>query len=93
MAQAAGNEVEVAAGKKACPSRDTRYTYAVKKEILKFAEENTVVHSVFLIKIVKELIGDAEGYIFEFSSNPGKSYEVRTMTHCIKENFPHTPES
>ena len=31
-----------AGGKKACPSRGTRYSHAVKKEILKFAEENGV---------------------------------------------------
>ena len=29
-------------GTKPCPKRGTRYSYAMKKEILKFAEENTV---------------------------------------------------
>ena len=35
-------KTEGAGGKKACPSRGTRYSYAVKKEILKYAEENSV---------------------------------------------------
>ena len=42
MVQAAGAGGAVGGGKKACPSRGTRYSYAMKKEILKFAEENTV---------------------------------------------------
>jgi len=37
-----GGAVGGGSGKKVCPSRGTRYSYAVKKEILKFAEESTV---------------------------------------------------
>ena len=42
MVQATGGVTEGDGGKKACPSRGTRYSYAVKKEILKYAEENSV---------------------------------------------------
>jgi transposase InsO family protein len=42
MVQAAAGSTEGDVGKKACPTRGTRYSYAMKKEILKFAEENTV---------------------------------------------------
>ena len=42
MVQAAVGRGEVDGGKKACPTRGTRYSYAVKKEILKYAEENNV---------------------------------------------------
>jgi transposase-like protein len=42
MVQATGGVAEGDGGKKACPSRGTRYSYAVKKEILKYAEENSV---------------------------------------------------
>lgn len=65
--------------------------------------KNKLPHRVFLTKTAKQLIGNAEGYIFESPANPsnlletpinpGKPYEVRTMTHDIKANLPHTPES
>lgn len=65
--------------------------------------KNKQAHRVFLTKTAKLLIGDAPGYIFESPAypsnphatppNPGKPYEVRTMTHNIKANLPHTPES
>jgi len=72
-------------------------------EIPTSRSKNKQVHRVFLTKTAKQLIGDAGGFIFESPANPGndsagvplppKPYEVRTMTHCIKENLPHTPES
>ncbi len=43
MVKVSGSALEGEGGKKACPTRGTRYSYAVKKEILKFAEENNVV--------------------------------------------------
>ncbi len=65
--------------------------------------KNKQVHRVFLTPLALELLGDKEGYIFESPANPGvdaagnplppKPYEVRTMTHDIKANLPHTPES
>lgn len=65
--------------------------------------KNKQAHRVFLTATAKQLIGDATGYIFESPvhpanllespANPGKSYEVRTMTSDIKANLPHTPES
>ena len=42
MGSAAEVVVEDNGGKKACPTRGRRYSYAVKKEILKFVEENNV---------------------------------------------------
>ena len=72
-------------------------------EIPTARSKNKLVHRVFLTATAKQLIGDAKGYIFEspihpanlFESppNPGKPYEVRTMTHDIKQNLPHTPDS
>lgn len=72
-------------------------------EIPATRSKNKQAHRVFLTKTAKELIGDAEGYIFESPANPGKPnetppipakpYEVRTMTHDIKANLPHTSES
>ena len=65
--------------------------------------KNKQAHRVFLTPTAKQLIGDATGFIFESPvhpanplespPNPGKSYEVRTMTSDIKANLPHTPES
>ncbi len=65
--------------------------------------KNKVAHRVFLTATAKQLIGDATGYIFESPvhpakplespPDPGRSYEVRTMTSDIKANLPHTPES
>lgn len=65
--------------------------------------KNKYAHRVFLTPLALELIGDKEGYIFESPADPGKDpegnplppkpYEVRTMTHSIKKNLPHTPES
>lgn len=65
--------------------------------------KNKQAHRVFLTATAKQLIGDATGFIFESPvhpakpletpPNPGKSYEVRTMTSDIKANLPHTPES
>lgn len=55
--------------------------------------KNKQAHRVFLTPLALELIGGKEGYIFESPANPGKAYEVRTMTHDIKANLPHTPES
>lgn len=66
-------------------------------EIPTARSKNKLVHRVYLTKTAKQLIGDAEGYIFESpvktTEEPAKSYEVRTMTHDIKQNLPHTPES
>ena len=62
-------------------------------EIPAARSKNKMAHRVFLTGTAKKLIGDAEGYIFESPFNPGKSYEVRTLTHDIKANLPHTPES
>ena len=62
-------------------------------EIPAARSKNKVAHRVFLTNTAKGLIGDVAGYIFESPQNPGKSYEVRTMTCSIKENLPHTPES
>ncbi len=55
--------------------------------------KNKQAHRVYLTKTAKQLIGDAPGFIFESPQNPGKSYEVRTMTHDIKQNLPHIPTS
>ncbi|GFO68687.1 integrase [Geomonas limicola] len=65
--------------------------------------KNKQAHRVFLTPLALQLIGTKDGYIFESPADPGrdaagsplpaKPYEVRTMTHCIKENLPHTPES
>lgn len=65
--------------------------------------KNKQPHRVFLTTTAKQLIGDATGFIFESPvhpanplgspPDPGKSYEVRTMTSDIKANLPHTPES
>ncbi|NTV50985.1 MAG: site-specific integrase [Geobacteraceae bacterium] len=66
-------------------------------EIPASRSKNRQSHRVFLTKTAKQLIGEGEGFIFESpvrsSGNPAKSYEVRTMTHDIKANLPHTPES
>ena len=72
-------------------------------EIPTVRSKNKLVHRVFLTSTAKQLIGDANGYIFESPlhpansqespPNPGKPYEVRTMTHDIKQNLPHTPDS
>lgn len=55
--------------------------------------KNKVAHRVYLTGLAKQLIGDAKGYIFESPVNPDKPYEVRTLTHAIKGNLPHTPKS
>lgn len=62
-------------------------------EIPASRSKNQQAHRVYLTSLARQLIGDAEGYIFESPANPGKSYEVRTMTHDIKANLPHTSES
>lgn len=72
-------------------------------EIPATRSKNKQAHRVFLTATAKELIGDSNGYIFESPANPAKldetppapakPYEVRTMTHDIKQNLPHTPES
>ena len=72
-------------------------------EIPATRSKNKITHRVFLTATAKGLIGDAPGFIFESPvypsnplaspPNPGKSFEVRTMTHDIKQNLPHTPES
>lgn len=62
-------------------------------EIPAARSKNKQSHRVYLTRTAKQLIGDAEGYIFESPANPGQPYEVRTMTHDIKKNLPHTPES
>ncbi|MBV5340142.1 MAG: integrase arm-type DNA-binding domain-containing protein [Deltaproteobacteria bacterium] len=55
--------------------------------------KNKQAHRVYLTDLAIELIGDKEGYVFESPVNVGKSLEVRTLTHAIKENLPHTAES
>ena len=65
--------------------------------------KNKQAHRVFLTRTAKQLVGDANGFIFESPvhpanplkspPDPGKSYEVRTMTSDIKANLPHTSES
>lgn len=72
-------------------------------EIPAARSKNKQAHRVFLGSLAKQLIGDATGFIFESPHHPakpldtpptpGKSFEVRTMTHDIKQNLPHTPES
>jgi integrase len=62
-------------------------------EIPATRSKNQQAHRVFLTTTAKQLIGNTDGYIFESPANHGKSYEVRTMTHDIKANLPHTPES
>lgn len=62
-------------------------------EIPAARSKNGQPHRVPLTDLARELIGNASGYIFESPVNPGKSYESRTMTHDIKLNLPHTPES
>ena len=55
--------------------------------------KNNVAHRVYLTSLAKQLTGDSVGYIFESPTNHGAPYEVRTLTHAIKQNLPHTPES
>ena len=55
--------------------------------------KNKLAHRVYLTDLALEIIGDKEGYIFESPVNVGKSLEVRTLTHAIKANLPHTPDS
>lgn len=55
--------------------------------------KNKLAHRVYLTDLALKIIGDKEGYIFESPVNVGKSLEVRTLTHAIKANLPHTPES
>lgn len=55
--------------------------------------KNQQAHRVFLTPLAKQLIGEGEGYAFKSPTNNGKPYEVRTMTHDIKANLPHTPDS
>lgn len=55
--------------------------------------KNLQAHRVFITQLAKQLIGEGSGYIFKSPANPEKSYEVRTMTHDIKANLPHTPKS
>jgi integrase len=72
-------------------------------EIPATRSKNKQAHRVFLGSLAKQLIGDGTGFIFESPihpakpldtpPNPGKSFEVRTMTHDIKQNLPHTLES
>jgi len=62
-------------------------------EIPASRSKNKMAHRVFLTETAKKLIGDADGYVFESPVNPGKPFEVRTLTHGIKANLPHTPES
>lgn len=72
-------------------------------EIPATRSKNKQAHRVFLTKTAKQLIGDASGFVFESPAHPpkpdeippkvAKPYEVRTMTHDIKQNLPHTPES
>lgn len=62
-------------------------------EIPATRSKNKRIHRVFLSATAKGLIGDAPGYIFESPVNSEKPYEVRTMTHDIKQNLPHTPNS
>lgn len=55
--------------------------------------KNTQAHRVFITSLAKKLIGEGSGFIFKSPVNSEKSYEVRTMTHDIKANLPHTPDS
>lgn len=55
--------------------------------------KNGQSHRVYLTPLALELMGDKEGHVFESPAHPGKSYEVRTLTHSIKDNLPHVPES
>jgi len=65
--------------------------------------KNKQAHRVFLAPLALQLVGEKAGYIFESPVDPGKDaaglplppkpYEVRTMTHCIKEIRKYTPES
>lgn len=55
--------------------------------------KNMQAHRVFITSLAKQLIGEGSGFIFKSPVNSEKSYEVRTMTHDIKANLPHTPDS
>jgi len=55
--------------------------------------KNHVANRVYLTDTALELISDKDGFIFESPVNKGMSLEVRTLTHAIKANLPHTPES
>lgn len=65
--------------------------------------KNKQAHRVYLTALALELIGSKNGYIFESPASAGtdsagvplppKAYEVRTLTHAIKQNLPHTPQS
>jgi integrase len=65
--------------------------------------KNRQAHRVYLSDMAIEIIGEKNGYIFESPvhpanlivtpPDPGKPYEVRTMTSSIKNNLPHTPVS
>ena len=62
-------------------------------EIPSERSKNKLSHRVFLTATAKKLIGDATDYIFESPILENQPYGVRTMTHAIKDNLPHTPES
>ena len=64
--------------------------------------KNKLAHKVYLTDLAQEIIGEKDGYIFESPQRTEvignaepipSSYEVRTMTYCIKKSLPHTPES
>ena len=55
--------------------------------------KNKQAHRVFLTALAKDLIGEADGFVFPSPVNRGKPTEVRSLTIAIKSNLPHTPES
>lgn len=55
--------------------------------------KNKQAHRIYLTPLALELIGDKDGFVFQSPANPNKAYEVQTITHSIKDNLPHRPES
>ena len=86
MVPAAEVVVEDGGGKKACPTRGRRYSYAVKKEILKFVAENNVeaaakkygVNEDDLINVVKYHKREIAALIFS---------QMRPHFYCTTKSY------
>jgi integrase len=49
--------------------------------------KNKRTHRVYLTDLALDLIGDAEGYIFESPRNPGHPYDSQVATKSLKRNI------
>jgi integrase len=54
---------------------------------------NNQAHRVYLTDLAQKLIGNVAGYVFASPRDPERSYDGKTLTHDIKANLPHTPDS